>query len=99
MPSKVVISDTYQAVVVGTAYLVKGLLYRLRVKKIIDQVLPYQPDIETTYGALAQIVIANRMTFQPAPLYKLGPWAAQHGLDRVFGVPAAALDTADRPAP
>ena len=92
MPTKVTISDAYQPVVVGAAYLVKGLLYRLRVKEIMDQVLPYQPDIATTYGALAQIVIANRMTFQPAPLYKLGPWAAQHGLDRVFGVPAEALD-------
>ena len=92
MPSKVTISDAYQPVIVGAAYLVKGLLHRLRVKEIIDQVLPYQPDIPTTYGALAQIVIANRMTFQPAPLYKLGPWAAQHGLDRVFGVPAEALD-------
>lgn len=92
MPTKVTISDTYQPVVVGAAYLVKGLLYRLRVKEIIDQVLPYQPDIDTTYGALAQVLIANRMTFEPCPLYKLGPWAAKHGLDRVFGVPAEALD-------
>jgi transposase len=92
MPTKVTISDTYQPLVVGAAYLVKGLLYRLRVKEIIDEVLPYQPDIATTYGTLAQVVIANRMTLQTRPLYKLGPWAAQHGLDQVFGVTAVMLD-------
>jgi transposase len=92
MPTKITVSDTYQPLVVGATYLVKGLLYRLRVKDIIDETLLHQPEIDTTYGALAQVVIANRMTFQPCPLYKLGAWAAQHGVDRVFGVSAEALD-------
>lgn len=92
MPAKVTISDAYQPMAVGAAYLVKGLLYRLRVKEIIDEVVPYQPDIDTTYGTLAQVVIANRMTLQTCPLYHLGAWAAQHGLDRVFGVTAEMLD-------
>jgi transposase len=92
MPTKVTISDTYHPQVVGAAYLVKGLFYRLRIKEIIDELLPYQPDIATTYGTLAQVVIANRMTLQARPLYKLGEWAAQQGLDRVFGVTADMLD-------
>jgi len=92
MPTKVTISDAYQPLAVGAAYLVKGLLYRLRVREIIDELLPYQPDIATTYGTLAQVVIANRMSLQACPLYHLGAWAAQHGLDRVFGVTAEMLD-------
>jgi hypothetical protein len=81
MPPKVTISDTYQPQVVGAAYLVKGVFYRLRIKEIIDGVLPHQPEIDTTYGTLAQVIIANRMTLQAWPLYKLGEWAAQQGLD------------------
>lgn len=92
MPTKITISDAYQPQVVGAAYLVKGLLYRLRVKEIIDELLPYQPDIDTTYGALAQVMIANRMTMQARPLYTLGKWAAHYGWDRVFNVTADMLD-------
>ena len=77
---------------VGGAYLVKGLLHRLRVVEAIDQGLTHQPEIDATYGKLAQVVIANRLTFTPAPLSQLAPWAAEHGLDRVFGVDAAWLD-------
>src|SRR3990172_7629697 len=92
MPAQTKRTDEYQTLVVGGAYLVKGLLRRLRVVEAIDQALTHQPEIEATYGKLAQVVIANRLTFTPAPLSQLTPWAADHGLDRVFGVEAAWLD-------
>jgi transposase len=82
----------YQTLVVGAAPLLKHLLDRLGVAQAIDQALRYQPDIPTTYGTLAQVIIVNRMTFQPQPLYALAEWAAQHGIDRLFDLQAAWLD-------
>ena len=82
----------YQTVVVGAAPLLKGWLTRLGVTEAIDSALQFQPDVATTYGALAQVVIVNRMTFQPQPLYGMAEWAAQHGIDRLFDLQAAWLD-------
>jgi hypothetical protein len=39
----------------------------LGVVAAIDQALQCQPAIEATYGQLAQVIITNRLTFQPAP--------------------------------
>jgi transposase len=82
----------YQTMVVGAAPLVKRLLDRLDIAQAIDSALRYQPDIPTTYGTLAQVIIVNRMTFQPRPLYGIAAWAAQHGIDRLFAIQAAWLD-------
>jgi hypothetical protein len=92
MPAQTQQSDEYQTLVVGGAYLVKGLLQRLRVVEAIDQALTHPPEAGATYGQLAQVVITNRLTFTPAPLVHLADWAAEHGLDRVFGLEAAWLD-------
>src|SRR5436190_1270910 len=81
-----------QTYAVGAACLVQDLLRRLDVVGTIDRALPSQPDLPVTYGTLAQVLIVNRMSFAPQPLYQLGPWVAQHGLDRLFGVEAAWLD-------
>lgn len=83
---------TYETHVVGAAYLVKGLLERLRVVEAIDQALGHQPVVGTTYGTLAQVVMVNRMAFDPQPVYQLASWAQQHGIDRLFGIEAAWLD-------
>src|SRR5919199_31250 len=82
----------YQTMVVGAAPLLKHLLDRLGVAQAIDTALRYQPDMPTTYGSLAQVIIVNRLTFQPQPLYALADWAAQHGIDRLFDLQAAWLD-------
>jgi transposase len=81
-----------QTYCVGAACLVQDLLRRLDVVGTIDRALASQPDLPVTYGTLAQVLIVNRMSFDPQPLYQLGPWAAQHGLDRLFGLEAAWLD-------
>ena len=91
MPAKTK-SIEYQTTIVGAAYLVKGILTRLRFVSVIDEVLRSQPDIETTYGALAQVIVANRLTFQPVPLYKLADWASEHGMAHVFDLEAEWLD-------
>jgi len=81
-----------QTYCVGAACLVQDLLRRLDVVDTIDRALTSQPNLPVTYGTLAQVFIVNRMSFDPQPLYQLGPWAAQHGLDRLFGIEAAWLD-------
>jgi transposase len=82
----------YDTIVVGAAYLVKGILQRLGFVEIVDERLQSQPVVETTYGNLAQVIVANRLTFQPVPLYHLSAWAAEHGMTHVFGIEAEWLD-------
>ena len=67
-------------------------LQQLGVETAIDQELKYQPEVATTYGRLAQVVIFNRMSLNPQPLYQLADWVARHGIDRLLGLQAAWLD-------
>lgn len=85
-------TTTYETQVIGAGYLVKGLLTRLGVVAAIDRALAHQPVVGTTYGTLAQVVIVNRMAFDPQPVSRLAPWAQQHGIDRLLGIEAAWLD-------
>lgn len=82
----------YRTLQIGAAELVKGILNRLGVMKAIDDVLEYQPEIESTYGELAQVIVINRMSFDPKPLYEIAEWASKHGIDRVLGIQAEWLD-------
>lgn len=92
MPSATNRVVEYETRVVGAAFLVKAILARLGVAQAIDQALAHQPTVGATYGTLAQVIIVNRMAFDPQPLYHLAPWAQQHGIDRLFGIEAGWLD-------
>lgn len=54
--------------------------------------MEHQPEIGASYGTLAQVVIINRLSFDPQPLYALREWAKQHGIDGLLGINAAWLD-------
>ncbi len=54
--------------------------------------MEHQPEIGATYGTLAQVVIINRLSFDPQPLYALREWTERHGLDKFLGIEAAWLD-------
>src|SRR5439155_18358699 len=82
----------YETKVVGAGYLVKGILDRLGVAAAIDAAQTHQPTVGATYGTLAQVLIVNRMAFDPQPLSHLASWAQQHGIDRLFGLEATWLD-------
>lgn len=82
----------YRTLQIGAASLVKELLDRLGVVKAIDNTLKYQPEIGGTYGELAQVIVINRMSFAPKPLYEMAEWAERHGIDRVLGIQAEWLD-------
>jgi len=81
-----------QTYVVGATCLAQELLQRLDVVATIDAALTAQPTVPATYGQLAQVLILNRMTLDPQPLYQLAAWAAQHGIDRLCSLDAAWLD-------
>jgi hypothetical protein len=61
---------------------VKSILERLGIVEAIDSVMEHQPEIGASYGTLAQVVIINRLSFDPQPLYALRGWAEEHGIDR-----------------
>lgn len=82
----------YETAVVGIGPLVQGMLRELEVVEIIDEALEYQPEIEATYGDLSQAVIINRMSLTPQPLYALGKWAEESGLDKLLGIKGKWLD-------
>ena len=82
----------YRTYPIGVAYPVLDLLKRLGIADIIDSVLKYQPEIGASYGTLALVIIINRLSFDPQPLYALGAWAQRHGIDRLLGIDAAWLD-------
>jgi len=71
---------------------VKDILDRLGIIKAIDSVMEHQPEIGCSYGTLAQVVIINRLSFDPQPLYALREWAVLHGIDKFLGIEAAWLD-------
>jgi transposase len=82
----------YETIQIGSALLVRGILKELAVVNAIDSSINAQPEIAVTYGHLLQVIIVNRLTFNPQPLYRLGQWAAEHGIDHLFGIEAKWLD-------
>lgn len=82
----------YETVQIGAAPLVRGLLKELGVVQAIDSALSVQPEINATYGHLLQTIIVNRLSLDPQPLYRIGAWSAQHGIDLLFGIDPAWLD-------
>jgi hypothetical protein len=78
--------------VIGAAPLVKAILDQFGVVQTIDGFLEHQPEVPTIHGALAQVIIVNRMSLQPQPLYQLGSRAQEHGIHRLLDVDPAWLD-------
>jgi transposase len=82
----------YETYPVGVATLVKDLLKQLDIVGAIDSVLEHQPEIGASYGTLAQVILINRLSFDPQPLYALREWTETHGIDRLLGIDATWLD-------
>ena len=70
----------------------KDILNRLGIVEMINSFMEYQPEIGASYATLAQVVIINRLSFDPQPLYLLPEWAKQHGIDQLLGIDASWLD-------
>lgn len=82
----------YETVQIGAGPLVRSLLKELRVASAIDSSINAQPEVATTYGHLLQVIIVNRLSFSPQPLYRIGQWASEHGIADLFEINPAWLD-------
>lgn len=82
----------YETIQIGAAPLVSVLLQKLGVVEAIDSALSAQPEIGATYGRLLQVIIVNRLSLSPQPIYRIGEWSARHGIDHLFDLDAAWLD-------
>jgi transposase len=82
----------YTTVTVGIGCLLQQIMQRLEIVPILDGVLRHQPNVPTTYGTLAQVILINRLSLDPQPLYALGTWAAEHGIDHLLNLRAEWLD-------
>ena len=82
----------YETVQIGGAPLVRALLKELAVVPAIDAAISVQPEINVTYGHLLQVIIVNRLSLNPQPLYRIGEWSARYGIDHLFKIDPAWLD-------
>jgi len=82
----------YETMVVGAWPLVQELLRELDVVNVMDEELKYQPEIAATYGELSQVLIINRMSFEPKPLYEMSKWAQESGVAQLLSLNASWLD-------
>lgn len=75
----------YTTRVVGSLPLVRGLIKRAGFGEIIDRVCPADPQTLLSYGRVAEVLVANRLS-APRPLYEVQGWAEQAGVRQVFGI-------------
>lgn len=79
------------AKIVGCLPLLKDFIGKIEFSEIIDKVCPADPQAYLSYGSVAEILVANRLS-APKPLYKVEDWAEKSGVEDVFGIPADYLN-------
>ncbi|MFF1875614.1 IS1634 family transposase [Kitasatospora herbaricolor] len=65
-------------------------LRRLDVAGIIDALCPVRDVAHLTHGQVIEVLVANRLS-APAPLVRVGDWAAEWAVEEVFGIEPALL--------
>ncbi|MFD0399945.1 DUF4277 domain-containing protein [Kitasatospora sp. NPDC059811] len=79
-------------------------LRRLDVAGIIDGLCPVRDVAHLTHGQVIKVLVANRLS-APAPLVRVGNWAAEWAVDEVFGIephsrsPRSSCSTTDASRP
>jgi transposase len=66
-------------------------LERMNVRKIIDQHLPCDENLEFSYGTIIEILVAARL-YGPTPLSGIEAWAAESGADLLYRVPSEKMN-------
>ena len=76
---------------VGSLPLLRDFVVQMDFARIIDQHCPLAPQAELSCGAVAELLVVNRLQ-APKPLYKVEHWARQAGVAEVFGIPPELLN-------
>jgi transposase len=76
-----------QIVNLGPLGLFYPLLDKLNIAKIIDRHIPTDPQAELSHGTVLAVLLAARLT-SPTALVNVANWAAEHGTEFLWNVPA-----------
>ncbi len=79
--------------IMGTLYLLKPLLERMKIANIIDSIVPSREENgrKVSTGKVAEVLVANRLS-SPCPMESLKEWANIAGVYQLFGVPSNYLN-------
>jgi transposase len=75
----------------GSLGVVQGMLRRVGIQEIIDQVCPIRDVAPLTHGQVIDVLVANRLS-SPRPLYHVDEWAEHWAVEEVFAAPAHLLN-------
>lgn len=90
--------------VIGSVALAKPVVSRMAFAKIIDTLVPCDPQQKVSHGQVVEVLVANRLT-SPTPLYGVEEWAEDIETEKLYGIRAEELNddrlgrTLDRLAP
>ncbi len=71
--------------VIGSVALAKPLVRRMGFAKIIDELVPCDPQQKVSHGQVVEILVANRLT-SPTPLYRVEQWAEDIDSEKLYGI-------------
>ena len=77
--------------VIGSVALAKPVVSRMGFAKIIDTLVPCDPQQKVSHGQVVEILIANRLT-SPTPLYGVDQWAEAIASKKLYGIAAEELN-------
>ena len=79
--------------VIGSVALAKPVVSRMGFAKLIDPLVPCDPQQKVSHGQVVEILVANRLT-SPTPLYGVEQWAEDIASKKVYGIAAEELNDA-----
>jgi len=77
--------------VIGSVALAKPVVSRMGFAKIIDTLVPCDPQQKVSHGQVVELLVANRLT-SPTPLYGVEQWAEDIESKKLYGIAAAELN-------
>jgi hypothetical protein len=77
---------------IGSLALAFPYLRRLRLAESIETLVTAGKARQVATGAVIETLVLNRLQLRPAPISKLGAWAATQAIEEVYGLPASALN-------
>lgn len=76
---------------IGALAVICPLIARMKVKEIINQHLPADPQAEYDFGTILSVFISARL-YSPVALVNVGRWAAEAGADILWNIPSEKLN-------